>query len=99
VKAYIAAETYMKDDPTWPEKISSRVHNTPAEIQDGVASFEFRIAFDDQFVEDMATEAQWAIDAGLMKQPDTDLRKLFRGLIYEAPLKRLYPDRVSLASA
>ena len=98
VRAYMAAETYMKNNPTWPEKISSRVHNTTAEIQEGIASFEFRIAFDDQFVDDMVTEAQWAIDAGLMKQPDTNLRKLFRGLIYEAPLKQLYPDRVSLTS-
>lgn len=99
VKAYMAAETYMKGNPNWPEKIASRVHNTPAEIQQGVGSFEFRITFDDQFVDDMVTEAQWAIDAGLMKPPGTDLRKLFRSLIHESPLKRLYPDRVSLAGA
>jgi ABC-type nitrate/sulfonate/bicarbonate transport system substrate-binding protein len=98
VKAYMAAETYMKANANWPETIAKRVHNTPAEVQDGVASFEFKIVFDDQFLDDMVTEAQWAIDAGLMKQPGEDLRKLFRGLIYEAPLKRLYPDRVTLTS-
>ena len=34
-----------------------------------------------RLVDDLVTEAEWAIEAGLMKRPSEDLRKLFRGLI------------------
>jgi sulfonate transport system substrate-binding protein len=99
VKSLFAAEDYMKTHPNWPEKIAKRVGNTPAEIRAGTDSFVFKIEFDDGFLNDMVTEAHWAINAGLTKPPAEDLRTLFRGLIYEGPVKRYRPDRVTLAGA
>jgi sulfonate transport system substrate-binding protein len=99
VKSLFAAEDYMQTHPTWPEKIAKRVGNTPDEIRGGTDWFEFKIEFDDPFLNDMVMQAEWAIDAGLMKRPSEDLRKLFRGLIYEGPVKRYRPDRVTLAAA
>lgn len=99
VKSLFAAEDYMKAHPDWPEKIAKRVGNTPDEVRGGIETFEFKIEFDDRFVSDMVTEAEWAIGAGLMKRPSTDLRKLFRGLIHEDPVKRYRPERVNLSAA
>ena len=59
----------MQTHPTWPEKIAKRVGNTPDEIRGGTDWFEFKIEFDDPFLNDMVMQAEWAIDAGLMKQP------------------------------
>jgi ABC-type nitrate/sulfonate/bicarbonate transport system substrate-binding protein len=96
VRSLFAAEIYLKSNPSWPGKIAKRVGNTPEEIREGVDSFEFKIEFDDAFLNDMVTEAEWAIDAGLMQRPNEDLQKLFRGLIYEGPVKKYRPERVTL---
>ncbi len=99
VKSLFAAETYLRTHPDWPEKIAKRVGNTPEEIREGTDSFEFKIEFDEAFLNDLVTEAEWAIGAGLMQRPSEDLQKLFRGLIYEGPVKRHQPDRVTLPPA
>jgi sulfonate transport system substrate-binding protein len=75
------------------------VGDTPDEIRAGTESFEFKIEFDDAFVNDMVTEAEWAINSGLITRPNQDLHALFRGLIYDEPLKRYRPDRVTLTGA
>ena len=99
VKSLFAAETYLRTHPDWPEKIAKRVGNTPEEIREGTDLFEFKIEFDEAFLNDLVTEAEWAIGAGLMQRPSEDLQKLFRGLIYEGPVKRHQPDRVTLPPA
>jgi sulfonate transport system substrate-binding protein len=99
VRSLFAAEAYMEKNPGWPEKIAKRVGNTPDEIREGTDSFEFRIGFDNAFLNEMVTEAEWAIGAGLMQRPNEDLQKLFRGLIYEGPVKRYRPERVTLSPA
>jgi ABC-type nitrate/sulfonate/bicarbonate transport system substrate-binding protein len=99
VKSLFAAEAYLHSNPAWPEKIAKRVGNTPEEIREGIESFEFRIEFDDAFLADLVGEAEWAIAMGLMARPKQDLQKLFRGLIYEEPVKRYRPDRVSIRPA
>jgi len=99
VRSLFAAETYMKENRGWPEKIAKRMGNTPDEIREGTDSFEFKIEFDDAFLNDMVTEAEWAIGAGLIQRPNEDLRKLFRGLIYEGPVKKYSPERVTLRTA
>jgi ABC-type nitrate/sulfonate/bicarbonate transport system substrate-binding protein len=99
VKALLAAQDYMKGHSNWPELIAKRTGDTPDEVRDGTSSFEFKIEFNDRLLDDLVTEANWAIDSGLMKAPNGDLRKLFRGLIYEGPLKSIRPDLVTITSA
>lgn len=98
VKAIFAAEEYMEKDANWAEKIAPRVKAPAAEIKEACSTFQFKTMFDNRFLDDLVAEAEWAIGAGISRKPAQDLRALFRGLIYEAPVKAYKPDRVTLSA-
>jgi NitT/TauT family transport system substrate-binding protein len=96
VKAHLAAEKRIKDDPKWADLIAARVRVPSEEILKATSHIDLIVRFDESFINDLVTEAQWAIEAKLAPEPKDDLRKLLRGAIYETPLKSVVSDRVSL---
>jgi sulfonate transport system substrate-binding protein len=96
VKALFAAEERMSSDPTWSELIAPRVRASGEEIRESTSAFEFKIGFDGRFLDDLVSQAEWAIGAGLGRRPQGDLRALLRGLIAEGPVKAVRPDRVTI---
>ena len=98
VRALLEAEQRIAADPAWPELISPRLRISADEIRQATTSvFEFQSRFDEAFLDDLVTHARWAIEAGLSKAPDGDLRALFRSVLVEAPLKAVAPGRVTLS--
>jgi ABC-type nitrate/sulfonate/bicarbonate transport system substrate-binding protein len=96
VKALFDAEARMASDPNWPALIAARVRTTPEEITSATKDFEFKIGFDERFIDDLVAQAEWAIAAGLSKKPEGDLRALLRSLAYDGPVKAAHPERVSI---
>lgn len=96
VKALHAAENRIHTDPNWPDLIAERIKTPAEQIRKATSTFIFRLGFDERFLDDLVSEAEWAIAAGLGKQPQGDLRTLLRGLVDVEPTRALYPDRVTL---
>jgi sulfonate transport system substrate-binding protein len=96
VKALFDAEARMMSDKNWAALIAARVRTTPEEITAATKDFEFKIGFDERFIDDLVAQAEWAISAGLSKKPDGDLRAMLRGLVYEGPVKAARPERVTI---
>lgn len=96
VKSMFQAEARMTSDKDWPKLIADRVRAPAQEISDATAQFEFKIGFDQRFLDDLVAQAEWAISAGLAKRPSEDLRTLLRKLIYEGPVKDFKANRVTL---
>jgi sulfonate transport system substrate-binding protein len=97
VKSLFAAEEKMAADKQWPELIAKRVRAPASEILEATEAFEFKVGFDDRFLDDLVSQAEWAIAAGLAKRPAGDLRQLLRGLIHVDAVKAVRPDRVTIA--
>jgi sulfonate transport system substrate-binding protein len=97
IGALLDAERRIAEDPAWPELIAARIRSTPAEVKQATSVFEFKVGFDDSFIDDLVNQAKWAIDAKLAPAPAGDLRALFRAAIKDAPLSAAAPDRVKLA--
>lgn len=96
VKSLLGAEERINSDPKWATLIADRVRASAEEITEATSVFEFKIGFNERFLDDLVAQAEWAIAAGLSKRPEGDLRALLRGLIYEAPVKAAKPDRVTI---
>jgi len=96
VKSLLGAEDRIATDKDWPKLIAERVRAPASEIAEATSVFEFKIGFDQRFLDDLVAQAEWAIAAGLAKRPEGDLRALLRGLIYEGPVKAAKPDRVTI---
>jgi sulfonate transport system substrate-binding protein len=96
VKALFDAEARMASDPNWAALIAARVRTTPEEITAATKNFEFKIGFDERFIDDLVAQAEWAISAGLSKKPEGDLRALLRSLVYTGPVKAAHPERVAI---
>jgi sulfonate transport system substrate-binding protein len=96
VKALFDAEARMASDPNWAALIAARVRTTPEEITAATKDFEFKIGFDERFIDDLVAQAEWAISAGLSKKPEGDLRALLRSLVYTGPVKAAHPERVTI---
>jgi sulfonate transport system substrate-binding protein len=96
VKALFDAEARMASDPNWAALIAARVRTTPQEITAATKDFEFKIGFDERFIDDLVAQAEWAIAAGLSKKPEGDLRALLRSLVYTGPVKAAHPERVTI---
>lgn len=96
VKSLLAAEDRINSDPAWTTLIAERVRASAEEIKEATSVFEFKVGFDERFLDDLVSEAEWAIAAGLATRPAGDLRALLRGLIYEGPVKAARPDRVTI---
>lgn len=97
IAALLDAEKRIAQDPAWPELIAARIRSTPAEVKQATSVFEFKVGFDDSFIEDLVVQAQWAIDNKLSPKPAGDLRALFRAAIKDAPLAAAAPERVTLS--
>lgn len=96
VQALAAAEERMAKDKKWPELIAARVRAPAEEIREATEVFEFKLGFDKRFLDDLVSQAEWAIATGMAKRPVGDLRQLLRGLIYEGPVQALRPKNVNL---
>jgi sulfonate transport system substrate-binding protein len=96
VKALFDAEARMASDPNWTSLIAARVRTAPEEITSATKDFEFKIGFDERFIDDLVAQAEWAIAAGLSKKPEGDLRALLRSLVYTGPVKAAHPERVTI---
>lgn len=97
IKALHAAEQRIHSDANWPELIAERIKTPPEQIRQATSTFTFQLGFDQRFLDDLVSQAQWAIAAGLAKPPKEDLRTLLRGLIADGPTKALYPNLVTLS--
>lgn len=96
IGALLDAEKRIAQDPAWPELIASRIRSSAAEVKQATSVFEFKVGFDDGFIDDLVSQARWAIEARLAPAPAGDLRALFRAAIKDAPLAAAAPDRVRL---
>ena len=96
VAAMLAAEDYIGNNPDWPELITERTRTPADEIRKAISAYEFQVRFDQRFLDDMVAEAEWAIRSGQVPSPGGDLKALMRGLVHDAPLKGLRPDRVTI---
>ncbi|QOZ73349.1 ABC transporter substrate-binding protein [Bradyrhizobium arachidis] len=96
LSALFAAEERITTDREWPQLIAERIKTPPADIAQATSTFAFKVGFDQRFIDDMVSQAEWAIAAGLAKPPKGDLPKLLRSLVVEGPTKALRPDRVTL---
>lgn len=96
VKSLFEAEDRIRSDSNWPSLISSRVRAPVEEIKAGTDVFEFKIGFDNRFIDDLVAQAEWAIATGLARRPSGDLRSILRGLVYDGPVKAFKPDRVAI---
>ena len=96
VAAMLAAEDRINGNPDWPELITERTMTPAEEIRMSISAYEFEVRFDQRFVDDLVAEAQWAIRSGQVPAPEGDLEELMRGLVHDAPLKGLRPDRVTI---
>ncbi|MBS7543879.1 ABC transporter substrate-binding protein [Ancylobacter oerskovii] len=97
IKALYAAENRINSDPNWPNLIAERIKTPPEQIRQATSTFVFKLGFDQRFLDDLVSEANWAIAANLGKPPQGDLRSLLRGLIADGPTKALLPERVTLS--
>ena len=95
--AMFAAEDYMRSHPDWVEIVAKRTLATEAEVKAATSVYDFTIRFDDRFLNDLVSEAEWAIASGLARPPKQDLTSLFRGLIDTGAVKAIRPDRVTMA--
>ena len=96
VKALSDAEVRIGSDPSWASLISARVRASPEEIIAATRDFEFKIGFDERFIDDLVAQAEWAITSGLSPRPAGDLRTLLRGLVHEGPVRSAHPGRVTI---
>jgi len=96
VQAILAAEDYMTKNANWPEQITERTKTPVEEINKSVSAYEFQVRFDQRFLDDLVAEAEWAINNKLVPSPGGDLKALLRGVVHDAPLKALRPDRVTI---
>lgn len=96
VQAILAAEDYMNKNANWPEQITERTKTPVEEINKSISAYEFQVRFDQRFLDDLVAEAEWAINNKLVPSPGGDLRALLRGVVHDAPLKALRPDRVTI---
>jgi sulfonate transport system substrate-binding protein len=95
--AMFAAEDYVGSHPDWVEIVAKRTLATPAEVQVATSVYDFTVRFDDRFLQDLVSQAEWAITSGLARQPKQDLATLFRSLIDTGAVKAIRPDRVTMA--
>lgn len=96
LRALFAAEERITTDREWPRLIAERIKTPAADIAQATSTFTFKVGFDQRFVDDLVSQAEWAIAAGLAKPPKGDLRTLLRSLVIEGPTRALRPDRVTL---
>ncbi|QND71411.1 ABC transporter substrate-binding protein [Tardiphaga robiniae] len=96
VKVFLQAEARIASDKNWPQIIADRIKTPAGDITEATSTFTFKLTFDDRFVDDLVSQAQWAIDAGLAKPPKGELRPLLRNLVVDAPVKAAQPGRVTL---
>ncbi|MEJ0072341.1 MAG: ABC transporter substrate-binding protein [Pseudomonadota bacterium] len=95
--AMFAAEDYIASHPDWIEIVAKRTLATTAEVQVATSVYDLTIRFDDRFLKDLVSQAEWAIASGLARPPKQELTALFQGLIDTSAVKALRPDRVTMA--
>jgi sulfonate transport system substrate-binding protein len=96
VRVLLDTESSMLKDRNWPNEIATRVRSDAETVAKNTAVFEFKIKLDKALLDDLVIQGEWAIDAGLAKDPGKDLRALFRGIMLPEPLRAAAPNRVDL---
>jgi ABC-type nitrate/sulfonate/bicarbonate transport system substrate-binding protein len=98
VQTLFASEQFMKTDPAKTlTHVAARTATTKEATEVGIKLLDVEVKLDDRLVDDMVANAEWAIEVGLAQRPKEDLKKLFRSLVYEGPMRKVRADRVKLA--
>ena len=98
VQALFAAEQFMKSEPQRTlSVVAERTATSKEATEVGIKLLDVEVRLDDRLVADMVANAEWAIDAGIAQRPKEDLKTLFRGLVYDGPMRKVRADRVKLA--
>ena len=96
VQAMLSAEAHIKNDPGWLDIIAERTKTTPERVRKETLDYEFKLTFDEKFVEDLIGAAEWAFEEKFAKRPEKNLRQLFVETFYTKALAELKPERVSI---
>lgn len=98
VQSLFAAEDFMKKEPARTlDHVAQRTATTKEATDVGIKLLDVEVNLDTRLISDMVANAEWAIEANLAQRPKEDLRALFRGLVHDAAMRKVRPDRVRLA--
>lgn len=98
VQSLLDAEKLIEENRAQAiEYVSQRTATSIDDTTKGMDLLDIGVELDDSLVDVMVAEANWAIEQGIAPPYDGDLRKLFRGAVYDDALKKLAPERVSLS--
>ena len=97
VAAMLAAEEHINGNADWPELITERTRTPADEIRASRLCLRVRGAVRPAVPGRPGRGgAEWAIRTGQVPAPAGDLKELMRGLVHDAPLRALRPDRVTI---
>lgn len=97
VAALLDAEALLVGNPERAaEIVATRTETTKSETLEGFKLNEYKVQLDPRLIDDMVSNAEWAIEMGLAVAPKQDLKTMARGLINDTFLRQIRPDRVTL---
>ncbi len=97
VRALIDAETFYKTQyQAAVSDVAARLKASNEVVHKSLETIGVGVRLDESLLDDLVLNGQWAIEAGLAKKPEQDLRALYRGLIHPDAMRAVAPERVAL---
>ncbi|MGC3983787.1 MAG: NrtA/SsuA/CpmA family ABC transporter substrate-binding protein [Pseudorhodoferax sp.] len=97
VRALIDAETFYKTQhQSAVADVAARLKAPNEVVLKSLETVGVGVGLDDTLLDDLVLNGQWAIEAGLVKKDDQDLRALYRSLIWPDAMRTVAPERVKL---
>jgi hypothetical protein len=97
VRALLDAEKfYRSDNTTAVADVALRLKATNEVTKKSLETVNVGVRLDESLLDDLVLNGKWAVEAGLARQPEQDLRALYRSLIYPDAMRAVAPDRVAL---
>jgi len=97
VRALLDAEKfYRSDNTTAVADVAQRLKATNEVTKKSLETVNVGVRLDESLLDDLVLNGKWAVEAGLARQPEQDLRALYRSLIYPDAMRAVAPDRVAL---
>lgn len=98
VRALIDAETFYKTQyQAAVSDVAARLKAPNDVVHRSLETVGVGVVLDNTLLDDLVLNGQWAIEAGLAKKSDQDLRALYRSLIWPDAMRAVAPERVKLA--
>lgn len=98
VRALIDAENFYKTNYAGAvTDVAVRLKAPEDVVRKSLTSVQIGVGLDGSLLDDLVLNGKWAVEAGLARQPDQDLRTLYRGLISTDAMRAVAPERVTLA--